>query len=269
MSRHITVVLAAGLACACGPRALAQFTEHFDSYPAGTMLAGQGGWETWCTTGPVADSPVSGDFARSAPNALRDHPASDMVHRVTVTSGRWVFRVFTYIPTGATGNSSIIVMNRYCTGGAEDHSWSIVITLNGDTEQAQTWLGASVPLVRDRWVEFRAEVDLEADSLRQFYDGQPLGGVLSWRNNVGGGVGEIAAIDLYSESMDGVYYDDVSLARACTVDFNGDGAVNIQDFLAFLQAFSVADPRADMDGNGQVNVQDFLAFLQAFAAGCP
>jgi hypothetical protein len=54
----------------------------------------------------------------------------------------------------------------------------------------------------------------------------------------------------------------------CPADFNGDGAANLNDFLAYLTAFAAADLRADFDGNGQVNVQDFLGFLQAFAAGC-
>jgi hypothetical protein len=55
---------------------------------------------------------------------------------------------------------------------------------------------------------------------------------------------------------------------ACPADFNADGQVNVQDFLAFLQAFAAADLRADIDGSGQVNVQDFLAFLQLYSAGC-
>jgi sugar lactone lactonase YvrE len=54
----------------------------------------------------------------------------------------------------------------------------------------------------------------------------------------------------------------------CVADFTGDGTVNVQDFLAFLQAFAAGDARADVDGSGQVNVQDFLAYLQLFAAGC-
>jgi hypothetical protein len=54
----------------------------------------------------------------------------------------------------------------------------------------------------------------------------------------------------------------------CRVDMNGDGTVNVQDFLAFLQFYSAADARADINGSGGVNVQDFLAFLQLYAQGC-
>jgi hypothetical protein len=55
---------------------------------------------------------------------------------------------------------------------------------------------------------------------------------------------------------------------SCRVDFNGDGNVNIQDFLAFLSAFAGGSAQADFNGDAQVNIQDFLGFLQAYAAGC-
>jgi alpha-amylase len=54
----------------------------------------------------------------------------------------------------------------------------------------------------------------------------------------------------------------------CRADVNGDGSVNVSDFLAFLGRYAVGDARADFTDDGQVNVQDFLAFLGAYAAGC-
>src|SRR5262249_20746757 len=53
----------------------------------------------------------------------------------------------------------------------------------------------------------------------------------------------------------------------CPADFNRDGSVNVQCFLAFLQAYATGDRRADYNGDGRITVQDFLAFLQAYAAG--
>jgi probable HAF family extracellular repeat protein len=55
----------------------------------------------------------------------------------------------------------------------------------------------------------------------------------------------------------------------CAADFTADRTLNIQDFLAFLQAFATADTRADFDHDGAVNLGDFLAYLSAFAGGCP
>jgi hypothetical protein len=54
----------------------------------------------------------------------------------------------------------------------------------------------------------------------------------------------------------------------CPADFNHDGSVNIQDFLAYLAAYAANDPRADTDHSGAINVQDFLAYLAVFGAGC-
>lgn len=56
---------------------------------------------------------------------------------------------------------------------------------------------------------------------------------------------------------------------SCAADFNGDGSVNIGDFLAFLSAYGKGDPRADFDADGAVDIADFLAFLTAYDAGCP
>lgn len=57
-------------------------------------------------------------------------------------------------------------------------------------------------------------------------------------------------------------------ADACVADFNGDGVVNTQDFLAYLNAWTAGDPAADINGDGVVNTQDFLAFLNLWTAGC-
>ena len=54
----------------------------------------------------------------------------------------------------------------------------------------------------------------------------------------------------------------------CAADFTGDGAVNTQDVLAFLNAWAAGDSSADINGDGSVNTQDVLAFLNIWAAGC-
>jgi len=54
----------------------------------------------------------------------------------------------------------------------------------------------------------------------------------------------------------------------CEADFNGDGSLDILDFVAFQGAFVDGDPSADCDGNGALNVLDFVCFQGVFAAGC-
>jgi hypothetical protein len=69
-------------------------------------------------------------------------------------------------------------------------------------------------------------------------------------------------------SLDRIAVDMFAAGDDCRADFNGDGVVNSQDFVAFLNAFSTSDPSADFNGDGVVNSQDFVAFLNAFVTGC-
>ncbi|MCC7387248.1 MAG: PQQ-binding-like beta-propeller repeat protein [Phycisphaerales bacterium] len=60
----------------------------------------------------------------------------------------------------------------------------------------------------------------------------------------------------------------IDLTDGCAGDFNGDGAANTLDVLAFLNAWSSGDPRGDFNGDGAINTLDVLAFLNAWGAGC-
>lgn len=54
----------------------------------------------------------------------------------------------------------------------------------------------------------------------------------------------------------------------CPGDFNSDGAVNTQDILAFLNAWTAGDEAADFNDDGSVNTLDVLAFLNVWTGGC-
>jgi hypothetical protein len=58
--------------------------------------------------------------------------------------------------------------------------------------------------------------------------------------------------------------DDVS----CYADCNGDGVVNIFDFLCFQGLVTTGNPAADCNGDGSVNIFDFLCFQGAVTQGC-
>jgi len=57
-------------------------------------------------------------------------------------------------------------------------------------------------------------------------------------------------------------------AVPCPPDFNGDGAVNVLDFIAFQAAFTANFPSADCDGDGEFTIQDFTCFSALFVEGC-
>ena len=81
----------------------------------------------------------------------------------------------------------------------------------------------------------------------------------------GSTVADIAVTNRDSDSIS-VYINDA--AGACYADFNGDGAVNTQDVLAYLNAWNAGDASADCNGDGAINTQDVLCFLNAWNTGC-
>lgn len=60
----------------------------------------------------------------------------------------------------------------------------------------------------------------------------------------------------------------LSHPRLCPGDFNGDGTVDTQDVIAFLNAWVSDDAAADCNGDGGINTLDVLCFLTAWAGGC-
>ncbi len=54
----------------------------------------------------------------------------------------------------------------------------------------------------------------------------------------------------------------------CRVDFDGDGALTVFDFLAFQNLFDAGDPLADLDGDGALTIFDFIQFQNLFDLGC-
>jgi len=63
--------------------------------------------------------------------------------------------------------------------------------------------------------------------------------------------------------------DNVVIGTAgCVADFNGDGVLNILDFVSFQGAFQAGDERADVNGDGELDILDFVIFQQLFVEGC-
>lgn len=54
----------------------------------------------------------------------------------------------------------------------------------------------------------------------------------------------------------------------CLADLDGNGELDLFDFIAFQNFFMDASPVADLDGDGDLTIFDFLVFQNAFDAGC-
>ena len=63
-------------------------------------------------------------------------------------------------------------------------------------------------------------------------------------------------------------------ASACPGDFDGNGRVDIADFLSFVDVYGSSssdsnyNAQMDLDSNGSVNIADFLAFVNVYGSEC-
>jgi hypothetical protein len=76
--------------------------------------------------------------------------------------------------------------------------------------------------------------------------------------------GFVRAGDFYA----GLHISDASACHACPADVNGDGVLNVLDFVTFQKLWQAEDPGTDCDGNGSIDEMDFACFQRVFAGGC-
>ncbi len=190
--------------------------DNFDSYATDLLLQGVGGWKGWAND-PAAAPYTRDEQARSTPNSVEIVNFTDAVHEFTDhNTGIWYFTAYQYIPTGATGESYFILLNQYDDAGATNN-WSTQVNFNmiqnlvvAEGEAA----GATLPMVRDQWMEIRVEIDLVND-VQKFYYGGDLLYQSTWTDGMsGGGILNIAAVDLWGNGASAIYYDDICLTSA-------------------------------------------------------
>ena len=61
----------------------------------------------------------------------------------------------------------------------------------------------------------------------------------------------------------------VDVADACPADCNGDGTLNVLDFVCFQTAWQNQTPAGDCDDNGLYDILDFVCYQGRFQQGCP
>jgi len=257
------------------PSEAVELDEGFESYSVGAGVTSMGGWELWpggfdatVTDAQAASGTNSGDWSLTF---------IDVVHQFAdITSGKVTFSSQMYIPSSSDVVYYMIALNRYDGGGAFTN-WSIQVQFDSLLGSVTAQFGGqTTPMFFDRWVEWRAEIDLDADTVDLFYDGVEFASDLSWRDGVsGGGDPVFVAIDLYTDfsgTGNDVYLDDVRIETGdsgCYPDCDSSGTLDFFDFLCFQNAFAAGDPYADCDGSTTLDFFDFLCFQDEFALGCP
>ena len=192
----------------------AEWVEDFDSYADGSQMHGQGDWKGW-DNNPAGGALVTSAFSLSSPHSVEIVGATDLVHEFSgFTTGQWVLTAWNYVPSGTTnGPTYFIVLNTYADGGP--NNWSTQVSFDDVAGVVLSdFDGETLALVTDTWVEIRLEIDLDANNQDFYYNGSLLHSK-SWTEGVtGGGVLNIAALNLFANSASSIYYDDLSLCPA-------------------------------------------------------
>jgi uncharacterized repeat protein (TIGR01451 family) len=189
------------------------WTDYFDIYDLGSSMHGQGGWKGWGNT-PGATAYVTDTYAQTPNQSIDVSGSSDLVHEYSgYTTDLWVYTAWQYIPGDLSGQTYFILLNSYDDAGA-NLNWSTELQFDSasNTVINDGPAGGTLPIVYDQWVEIRVEIDLINDIQNVYYDGQLLFAD-TWTGGMsGGGVLNIAAVDLFANGASPVYYDTISLA---------------------------------------------------------
>jgi len=214
--------------CKCVPnKANAKFDDHRLS-----RLCTQSDWEEWIGKEDVCGDVVNMMFEEGVP-AHSGEQALQIIGQEGGSSGLgddvvwpmhfdgevgpWTFSIQTFVPLEAVGQAWIVLLNQY----PDNMNWSLQVRLSADDGMiVADYDGECLPLIRGRWVEFRAEIDLDADIVDYFYNGEQFVFGKSWVDGVsGGGLPQIQALGLYGDEpfgqgTSGTYFDDVTFTAA-------------------------------------------------------
>jgi hypothetical protein len=222
--------------------------DNFDSYAAGSAIAGQGGWEGWGND-PGVTAYVSDAQSRSSPNSVDirwySGYSADVVQRFTgVNSGTWILTLWQYIPIAFYGISWIPLLNVY---DPPTYQWSTDIQFDGDLGEVLVYEDptAYADMIFDEWVEIRVEIDFDMDIQTIYYDGVELSSI-PWGNP------NFAALDLYAGDTEtnSVYYDDITLeyipSAEADLDCAGELAwVDVEPGATVTGSFTISNIGAD------------------------
>jgi len=190
-----------------GRPAVTLFSADFDAYEAGTDLQGVDGWKGW--NGDAAGSaPVSDTVAFNGTNSVEILGSADLVHEFDIAGGVIEFSAMQYIPSGTSGTSYFILLNSYDDGANQDWSVQTLFNLDAGTVSSYYVEGSEAEIVFDEWVPMDLVIDLDNNTVVEYYNGVELASH-QWDDNEHGTLG---AIDLFGNGASSVYYDDITIS---------------------------------------------------------
>jgi hypothetical protein len=173
------------------------------------------------------------------------------------------------IAIGAGGNSPVHYVYRSIDG-----QWIVEAQLSGGS----ACCGTSVDLEGDMLVIGRPYDDIGGAAYVYQRDGTTWQSIAvmygtSWRNHFGFDVdvdnGRVLVGEPMFELAPGrAWLYGLTSSACCPADCNGDGEVNILDFLCFQGKITNGDISADCNGDSMLNIFDFLCMQGKVTEGC-
>jgi hypothetical protein len=143
---------------------------------------------------------------------------------------------------------------------------------SGDFDAALIHTQFVVPTLGENSVWELAGADLGWSGPGQFsamietsdFNGEVRSGKYSWILDAG-----IDGPGISGRFLENSRYEfDVQGQEDCYADFNGDGVLDLFDFLEFVNAFNAEQDRADCEPGGALDLFDFLCWVSDFDHGC-
>jgi hypothetical protein len=223
MSKFCAACAIASMACAA---AQAGMISHFDTYSSGQSLHNIDGWKGWNNVSSVAGI-VSSSQAYSGTNSLAIAAGNtDAVKTLAnATSGVWNITAMQYIATGQSGSTYFILLNQYQdNANTNSVSWSVQMKFDLDRGTVRDdFRGGSVAIQYNTWVRIQVQVDLDANTVSQYYN-RSLVASGAWKRGAAS-LNAIQAIDLYNSGNNTTYYDDVSVQQAALPNVPAPSAI--------------------------------------------
>jgi Laminin B (Domain IV) len=131
---------------------------------------------------------------------------------------------------------------------------------------AMTLTNNSLPQpVQNQWTSFALALDASANW-------KLPSGESATNADIVGVLQSLSQIRIRAEYTVGVDSDGIDnvvfVPASCYADFDGNGILNIDDFILFQTYFSLQDEAADCDKDGGWSINDFICFQTLFVLGC-
>lgn len=182
------------------------FMDNFESYADGSALHGQGGWKGW-DNDPTWGAPASSAHANNGNISAEIGGSADLVHEFDFAGGSLELSAMQYIPDGGAGQNFFLLLNTYNDGGPYD--WSVQLNCNLETGIVTSDFGggATANIVFDQWVELKFAIDLDGNTIDEYYNGTLLSSHV-WDDT---GNATLGCIDLFANGASPIYYDDITV----------------------------------------------------------